>query len=98
MNTSSTSLKVEWSFIPKHLKNGILRGYRLFIWKESEGPTSQWNVTTSPTNNTIEIKELQKYTRYCGEIEAFTNVGPGIRSPVQCMRTFEDGNYHCFTN
>ena len=84
---------MEWSFLPRPLVNGIVFGYRIFIWKESEGSLSQWNVTVPPANVTSEITGLEKYTRYCGQIEAFTRSGVGPRSPVECMRTSEDGNF-----
>ena len=80
--------------IPKHLVNGIVFGYRVFVWKESEGPASKWSVTVPPTNLTLEIPELEKYTRYCGQMEAFTRVGAGPRSLVECTRTFEDGKLY----
>ena len=95
-NTTSTSLQVEWSIVPKPLVNGILLGYRVFIWKESEGPTSQWSVTIPATNLTSEIAELEKYTRYCGQVEAFTRIGAGPRSLVDCTRTSEDGELYYF--
>jgi hypothetical protein len=80
--------------IPKPLRNGIVLGYRVFIWKEADGPSSKWSVTIPATNLTSDIGELEKYTRYCGEMEAFTRVGPGPRSSVECTRTFEDGELY----
>jgi hypothetical protein len=85
---------VDWSRIPKPLVNGILLGYRIFIWKESEGLASSWNFTVPPANNTLEIADLEKYTRYCGQMEAFTRVGVGPRSLVECVRTSEDGKLY----
>ena len=92
-NTSSTSLEMEWSMLPRPSVNGIVTGYRIFIWKESTGAHTRWNVTVPPMNVTSEIADLEKYTRYCGQIEAFTRIGTGPLSPVVCMRTSEDGNF-----
>ena len=88
-NLSSTSIKSTWELIPPHLRNGIVIGYNLSLWKQSE-PQNVTNVTASEEFKLFE--GLEKWTIYCGQIAAFTRIGEGPRSHVQCIRTSEDGN------
>ena len=88
-NLSSTSLNATWEPVPAHLCNGIVIGYNVFFWKNSE-PQSVSNVTVS--EKVALLEDLEKWTIYCGQVEAFTKIGVGPRSQVECIRTFEDGN------
>ena len=92
-NLSSTSLKTTWEPIPPHLCNGMVMGYNVFFWKHSDSQSVS-NVTVSEEVTLLE--ELEKWTIYCGQVEAFTTIGEGPRSQVECIRTFEDGNYYNF--
>ena len=80
-----------WTKIPKRLHNGIVIGYRVFIWKQSEGNESSDNVNVSFTTFFKHLDGLEKWTFYCGQVAGFTRIGIGPRSMVQCTRTFEDG-------
>ena len=89
-NVSSTSIKSTWDPIPPHLCNGILIGYNLSFWKQSD-PQNFTNVIVSE-----EVKLfswLEKWTFYCGQVVAFTKIGEGPRSQVDCIQTSEDGNW-----
>lgn len=97
-NTSSTSIRVDWSAFPRHLINGILLGYRAFIWKESDGSASKFTVDAPPEAVSASSGNLEKYTTYCGQIEAFTKVGVGPKTPIGCIRTSEDGNVKILIN
>lgn len=88
-NLSSTSLNTTWEPVPAHLCNGIVVGYNVFFWKHSE-PQNVSNVTVS--EEVALLEDLEKWTIYCGQVEAFTKIGVGPRSQVECIRTFEDGN------
>ena len=93
-NLSSTSLQVEISAIPPALRNGIVKGYQVYFWKQSEGQSSETNKSTTESVKLFE--GLEKYTVYCGLIVAYTRIGEGPRSRVECIRTFEDGKQFCF--
>lgn len=90
-NVSSTALEINWTALAKPYHNGILLGYRVFIWKESEGNDFSLNTTVSSTTYYKQFEELSKWTTYCFEVAAFTSVGDGPKSDVDCVRTFEDG-------
>ncbi|XP_028392900.1 uncharacterized protein LOC114517402 [Dendronephthya gigantea] len=87
-NLSSTSIKVEWSEIPPPLRNGIILGYTIYLWKQVEGPSTGTNFSVTQTTKIFE--NLEKYTFYCGQVAAYTKIGEGPRSPVECIRTSED--------
>lgn len=93
-NLSSTSLQVEINAIPPPLRNGIVVGYRVYFWEQSVGQSSETNNST--TESVILLEGLEKYTVYCGQIVAYTRIGEGPRSPVECIRTFEDGKSFFF--
>lgn len=91
-NISSTSLKSKWLPVPPHLCNGIVVGYRIYIWKLSDDPTTAVNETVTASEHIKLFENLEKWTIYCGQVTAFTSIGEGQRSQVECIRTFEDGN------
>ena len=64
-------------------------GYNLSLWKESD-PQNITNVVV--TEETKLFSWLEKWTTYCGHVAAFTRIGEGPRSQVECIRTSEDGN------
>ena len=61
------------------------------FWKQSD-PQNVTNVTVSEEVKMFE--DLEKWTIYCGQVSAFTRIGEGPRSQVECIRTSEDGNYY----
>ncbi len=83
--------------IPLPLHNGIILGYRIYLWKTSEGQSSEASSNISATESVKVFEELEKYTDYCGQVAGYTRIGEGPRSPVECIRTSEDGkeNYFC---
>ena len=91
LNVSSTALKMTWSGIPSPLRNGIIRGYRIFVWRHSEGNESSFKTTVPSTPLVAQIDSLEKWTNYCGQIAAFTRIAYGPRSLVVCGQTSEDG-------
>lgn len=93
-NLSSTSLQIEINAIPPPLRNGIVMGYRVYFWKQSEGQSSETNNSTTESIKLLE--ELEKYTDYCGQVAAYTRIGEGPQSPVECIRTSEDGKLFFF--
>lgn len=94
-NLSSTSIKVEGFEIPPPLRNGIVLGYTIYFWKQSEGPSADTNVSVERLIKMFE--DLEKFTLYCGQVAAHTRVGEGPRSSVECIRTSEDGRslFYC---
>ena len=92
VNVSSTSFKVNWTYIPKIFHNGIFLGYHLYLWEQITGEESAQNFTYSPSVVVEEFHNVSKWTVYCMKIAGFTSVGDGPLSTVQCTRTYEDGN------
>ena len=91
LNISSTALEINWTALATHYRNGILLGYRIFMWKESEGSAFSLNTTVAGATYFKRFEELSKWTTYCFQITAFTSVGDGPKSDADCVRTFEDG-------
>lgn len=102
-NTSSTSLLVRWSPVPRSHQNGIIRGYKI-LYKESSdrrifrrGVMSNYIIKTVKAGTiATELQNLTKYTLYEVAILAFTSKGDGVMSPVVTLSTAEDGNRRCF--
>ena len=97
-NLSSTSLQVKTNEIPPFLRNGILLGYRIYLWKQSEGQSSTVIGNISAAESSKVFEGLEKYTFYCGQVVGYTRIGEGPRSPVECIRTSEDGKPLSLTN
>ena len=90
-NISSTSLEVKINEILPPLCNGIILGYQIYVWKESEGQSSEFNTNISSAESVKIFEHLEKYTYYCGQVIGYTRIGEGPKSSVQCIRTSEDG-------
>jgi hypothetical protein len=91
INVSSSSYKVNWTRIPKIFHNGILSGFHLYIWKQTDGDKSARNITYTPDVRLEQFLDVSKWTIFCAQVAGFTAVGDGPRSTVECTRTFEDG-------
>ena len=54
VNSSSTSLRVEWSEIPRVYRNGIVRAYRIFYREQNALPHLVRNFTVTPNETRIQ--------------------------------------------
>ena len=88
-NTSSTSLRVNWGEVPFSDQLGIIRGYRVLLWRTNQSEQILQNVTVASRN--VSFMELEKYTNYSIRVSAFTVKGEGNKSePIEVI-TDEDG-------
>ena len=74
-NTSSTSLVVKWSHVPRQYVPGKPFGYKIYYvsFTDTELPF----VTVNYTTNTTTLTSLRVYTRYRIAVAAVSSVGEG---------------------
>uniref|UniRef100_A0A182PUC6 Protein sidekick n=1 Tax=Anopheles epiroticus TaxID=199890 RepID=A0A182PUC6_9DIPT len=89
--TSSTTIVVRWTEVPKIHRNGQIEGYRVYYGSVT-GRTPVLHKTIS--NNytfTTTLTELKKYVQYDIQVLSYTRLGDGILSaPPLRIQTFED--------
>ena len=98
-NTSSTSIKVEWSPVPPEFRRGIILGYRVFLTKSTQHGQGRrkrdilqsGNVCSETKNLTTEFHGLEIYSNYCVEAVAYNRNGESGRTNVTCTLTDEAG-------
>lgn len=103
-NTSSTSLLITWSQIPRIGVNGILLGYRVFYHQSSAEeqiaakrqrraivPLNETVKVLPPNATFLKISNLKKFTTYSFRIVGFTSKGDGKISQTFNVSTDEDG-------
>lgn len=99
VNTSSTSIAMNWTALPWEFHNGILLGYSIWLSKEETGGTfTQTKQRFSANEFYKHSVNMSKWTNYCVRIAGYTAVGDGLQSAApECTRTFEDGKslFHC---
>jgi hypothetical protein len=90
VNTSSTSLLIEWDPLPKAQTHGVLRGYMVY-YKRRAFENRPWILLhASPTTRAIEITGLRKFTKYNIRVAGFTSKGVGNKSQLIFVPTAED--------
>ena len=93
VNTSSTSLLIEWDPLLPAQTHGILRGYVVF-YKRRAYRNRPWVLRrTTPTTRAVEIFGLRKFTKYNIQVAGFTSKGIGRRSKLFFVPTGEDSKY-----
>ena len=90
-NTSSTSLRVNWGEVPFPDQLGIIRGYRVLMWRTNQSEEILKNVTVPVSSRNISFTKLEKYTNYTFQVSAFTVKGEGNKSEPIVVITDEDG-------
>ena len=75
---NETAIEVLWGLPAPNVRNGIIRGYKLFV-QASGGEETSTNITNNNTQAFI-ICGLQPRTAYTVSILAYTAVGDGPRS------------------
>ncbi|KTG42252.1 hypothetical protein cypCar_00015976, partial [Cyprinus carpio] len=88
--TTSETISLSWSALPKEALNGMLLGYRVIYWANlPDGELGEIrNITT--TKPSLDLERLEKYTNYSIQVLAFTRAGDGVRSEQIYTRTKED--------
>lgn len=89
-NTSSTSLQVNWGEVPFPDQLGIIRGYRVLMWRTNQSSDILKNVTVLVPSRTISFSGLEKYTNYTIQVLALTVKGAGNKSEPIVVITDED--------
>ncbi|XP_053678622.1 protein sidekick [Anopheles nili] len=89
--TSSTTIVVRWTEVPKVQRNGQIEGYRVY-YGSAVGRTPVLHKTIA--NNytfTATLTELKKYVQYDIQVLAYTRLGDGaLSTPPVRIQTFED--------
>lgn len=90
--TSSTTIVVKWSDVPKKAQNGQIEGYKVFFGAPGLPgvPVLQKTIPNNKTFTTT-LTELKKYVVYHIQVLAYTRLGDGSLSvPPIRTQTFED--------
>ncbi|XP_055684947.1 protein sidekick isoform X2 [Lutzomyia longipalpis] len=88
--TSSTTIVVRWSEVPKEHQNGQIDGYKVFYGAAGRGPVLFKTIPSNATFTTT-LTELKKYVVYHIQVLAYTRLGDGELSvPPNRVQTFED--------
>lgn len=90
-NTSSTSLQVNWGEVPFPDQLGIIRGYRVLMWRTNQSSDILRNATVLVPLRAISFSRLEMYTNYTIQLLAFTMKGEGNKSEPIVVITDEDG-------
>lgn len=88
--TSSTTIVVRWTEVPKGHRNGQIEGFKVFYSAANRGEVLH---KTIPNNNTFTttLTELKKFVVYHIQVLAYTRLGDGALSvPAVRVQTYED--------
>ena len=89
--STSTSVTALWEQLPTDSRNGVIKGFKLFI--NRKGSEDKLNIhLVNASNSPVYRKKvtgLQESTEYKLQVLAFTSVGDGPKSPVQVVKTLE---------
>ena len=94
MNAStSSSVTASWRLPPKDSRNGIIRGFKLFINKKGSGdsPDVLFIDVSNASVYTKTVTGLQVSTEYEFQMLAYTSVGDGPKSSVHFVKMKEAG-------
>ncbi|XP_068676800.1 uncharacterized protein [Montipora foliosa] len=89
--STSTSVTASWQLPPKDSRNGIIRGFKLFINRKGSGdkPEVQFIDVSNASLYTKTVTGLQGSTEYELQVLAYTSAGDGPKSSVQSVKTKE---------
>ena len=80
---------MNWGEVPFADQLGIIRGYRVLLWRTNQSEQILQNVTVASRN--VSFMGLEKYTNYSIQVSAFTIKGEGTKSEPIVVITDEDG-------
>ncbi|XP_064423550.1 protein sidekick-2 [Latimeria chalumnae] len=89
--TTSSSILVRWSEVPKPERNGLILGYKV-VYKEKDSDllVQNWPVEGN-SSRSVQLMDLGKYVLYQIQVLAFTRIGDGVpSSPPILERTLDD--------
>ncbi|XP_041766363.1 protein sidekick isoform X3 [Anopheles merus] len=89
--TSSTTIVVRWTEVPKVHRNGQIEGYRVYYGSVAgRTPVLHKTIANNYTFTTT-LTELKKFTQYDIQVLAYTRLGDGaLSTPPVRIQTFED--------
>ena len=76
---NSSAIQAQWELPPLDSRNGIIRGYKLFVQLASGGKEMLINIPNNATDVYI-VGGLELATSYRFSVLAYTSVGDGPRS------------------
>ncbi|XP_068727040.1 cell adhesion molecule DSCAML1-like isoform X2 [Montipora capricornis] len=88
---NSTSVTASWQLPPADSRNGIIKGFKLFI--NSKGSDDERNVQFIDVSHDVYkriVTGLQESTEYELQVLAYTSAGDGTNSSVQFVKTLKD--------
>ena len=86
-NNSSTSISVSWEEVQSDLHNGIIIGYTIKYWSQTENDNSV--VLAGPYDRQANLTALKEFVEYNISVIAFTVKGDGPPSVI-VVRTDQD--------
>ena len=78
-----------WGEVPRFLRNGVIRGYKVLYNRRSQTSVLTKNVPANVLS--VTLGELAKFKLYNVSVLAYTSKGDGPKSEVFQERTYEDG-------
>ncbi|XP_068676793.1 uncharacterized protein [Montipora foliosa] len=85
--STSTSVTASWRLPPKDSRNGIIRGFKLFINRKCDKPDVQFVNVSNASLYTKIVTGLQGSTGYDLQVLAYTSAGDGPQSSVEFVKT-----------
>ena len=81
---------MNWGEVPFPDQLGIIRGYRVVMWRTNQSEDILKNVTLLVPSRNISFTSLEKYTNYTIQVLAFTVKGEGEKCEPKVIITDED--------
>ena len=88
INSSSTSILVQWDELPENDRNGIIKGYNV-TYKNLTSEVEKTQTVDAPTRQ-VNLTGLNEFTKYDITVSAFTVKGGGPPSSAITVTTDED--------
>ena len=88
---NSTGIEIQWNLPPYNLRNGIIRGFKLFVQPEGQGEEQVYTISNNETDEYI-VGRLTPSTAYVCSILAYT-IADGPRSIHLTVITRESSKY-----
>ena len=91
--STSTSVTALWQLPPTGFRNGIIKGFKLFIQRKGSGdkPNVQLVNASNALVYTKNVTGLKESTEYELQVLAYTSAGDGPNSFVLFVKTLEAG-------
>ena len=93
-NTSSTSILVEWDYVPKPDRNGIITSYNITYHSLTENHSN--SIIVDFPGRQVTLIGLKEFVNYSITVSASTKIGPGPASEPIAVITGEDSKGFCF--